>query len=287
MKDLPQNNDPATKKVRWLSLLKKSVVITVFTLVILFFAQNALMFHPNHDPQSWAYIIAQPGFEAVEFSSNGIVYSGILRRNTSGESSPLVIFFYGNADNAARTMRTMHMLNAWPYFRDYNFLVVDYPGFGPLRSGRPSARSLYEMALATFDFSKTLPYISEVIAAGYSIGTGPAVYLAAQRDVSGLILLAPFANGFDLYNSVLPIFHGPLRLLVRNPFPSDQFASTITIPALLVASRHDEVIPFASPERLNKTFAGETTFVILTGVGHTAIMFNQITLDNIKAYLSN
>jgi len=257
------------------------------TLLVIFLAQNALMFHPNHDPQSWAYMLALSGFEAVEFTSNGRVYNGILRRNTSPEASPLVIFFYGNADNAARTTRAMHMFNAWPYFLDHHFLVVDYPGFGLNRRGRPSARSLYQMSLATFDFARTLPGVSQIIAGGYSIGTGPAVYVAARREVAGLILLAPFANGFDLYNSVLPIFHGPLRLLVRNPFPSDQFASTINIPVLLVASEHDEVIPFASPERLSQAFAGETTFVVLSGVGHTGVMFNPITLASIRAYLSN
>ena len=273
-----------------LAILKKTVLIIAVTLVIIFFLQNTLMFHPNHDPQSWAYLVALPDFEALEFTYNRRTYHGILRRNASGEPSPLILFFYGNADNASRTMRAMHTLDVWPYFMNHNFLVVDYPGYGPGGRGRrdrPSARSIYEMALAAFDHAVTLPGVSQVIVGGYSIGTGPAVYVAAHREVGGLFLLAPFANGFDLYNSVLPIFHGPLRRLVRNPFPSDQFAATINIPALLVASRHDEVIPFASPERLNRAFAGETTFVILYDVRHTGVMFNQITLDSIRAYLSN
>ena len=265
--------------------------IVVLGLILIFFIQDFLLFHPNHDQGNWDYLLSQPGFEAVEFTSSGRTRHGILRRNTaqnaSAEPSPLILFFYGNADNAARTMRIMETGGIWPYFLDYQCLIVDYPGYGPGRGRRPSARSIYDLALAAFDYAKTLPTVSRIIVGGYSIGTGPAVYLAAHRDVSGLFLLAPFASGYDLYNSVLPIFHGPLRLLVRHPFPSDKYAKNINIPALLVASRQDEVIPFSSPERLNSSFGGETTFVALSGVGHTGIMFNQITLDSIKTYLSD
>jgi hypothetical protein len=271
--------------------LKEVLILTLkiiaVAFILIYFLQNFLLFHPNHDANSWEYLTKQPHFRAVEFTSNGKTYHGILRRNRSLEASPLILFFYGNADNASRTMRAMDTSGIWPYFLDYHFLVVDYPGYGPGRRSRPSAKSMYELALAAFDYAESLSGVSRVIAGGYSIGTGPAVYLAAHRETAGLFLLAPFANGFDLYNSVLPIFHGPLRILVRHPFPSDRFAKAVSTPVLLVASRNDEVIPFRSPEKLNSAFGGETTFVVLSGVGHTGIMFNQITLESVKAYLSN
>ena len=280
-----QKKSQAETRSRFFPVLINAAKITAVALIVIFFAQNAVMFHPNHDPRSWEYLVTQPGFEAVEFTSSGRTRHGILRRSASAELSPLILFFYGNADNAARTMRAMDTVGIWPYFLDYHCLVVDYPGYGPGRGRRPSARSIYELALAAFDHAKTLPGVSRIIVGGYSIGTGPAVYVAAHREAGGLFLLAPFANGYDLYNSVLPIFHGPLRLLVRNPFPSDQYAKTITLPVLLVASQHDEVIPFASPDRLNSSFGGETTFIALSGVGHTGIMFNRTTLESLRAYL--
>jgi hypothetical protein len=268
-------------------LLIGALKIIVLALVVIYLIQNFLLFHPNHDQRSWEYLVSQPGFEAVEFTYNGRTAFGILRRNASAEPLPLILFFYGNADNASRIMHAMDTFGIWPYFLNYHFLVMDYPGYGPGRRSRPSARRIYEFALEAFDYAKTLPGVSKVIAGGYSIGTGPAMYLAAHREPGGLFLLAPFANGYDLYNSVLPIFYGPLRLLVRNPFPSDQHAKTVSFPVLLVASRHDEVIPFSSPERLNNSFGGETTFVVLSNVGHNEIIFNRTTLDNVRAYLSN
>ena len=264
-------------------LIPAAATVLVFTL--LFFGQNLMMFHPNHDPHSLAYLNARPSFEVVEIKSNGKTYHGILRRSTSQQPSPLIIFFYGNADNASRTMRSMDEFGMWFYFLDYHCLIVDYPGYGPGRRSRPSANSMYEMSLAAFDYARSLPEVSRIIVGGFSIGTGPAVYLAAHRDADGLFLLAPFANGYDLCNSVLPIFYGPLRLLVRNPFPSDRFAKTISVPALLIASRGDEIIPFRSSERLERSFPEETTFVILNNLRHNEIFFNITAPTSIRDFL--
>ena len=126
---------------------------------------------------------------------------------------------------------------------------------------------------------------NRIIIGGFSIGTGPAAYLAANRDVAGLFLLAPFANAYDVFNKVLPIFHGPLRLLVKHKFPSDQYAASITAPVLIVASENDEIVPFASSEKLKACFSTEPVFIALTGVMHNGIMFNKVTLNSIRDYL--
>jgi len=139
--------------------------------------------------------------------------------------------------------------------------------------------------LAAYDYAAAFPDVSRIIVGGYSIGTGPAVYLAANREVDGLFLLSPYANGYDLYNSALPIFYGPLRLLVRYKFPSDAYAKAIDIPVLVVASRDDEVIPFRSTEQLHGALNEESIFVTLSDVPHNSVFSHQTTLDSIRAYL--
>ena len=264
-----------------------AVKIIVLVSIMILFIQDFLLFHPNHDQQSWEEMTAREEFEAVEFESGGSARSGILRRSPSRqEPSPLILFFYGNTMTASGTMRAMDRFRVWPYFLDFHFLVVDYAGHGPGGGGRPSARNMYADSLAAFDFAQSLPGVSKVILGAFSIGTGPAIYAAAHRDAAGLFLLSPFANVYDLFNNVLPIFHGPARLLVRHKFYSDRHAQSVSIPALLVAARDDEVIPFASSERLNSLFGGETTFVALPSVGHNGILFNRTTLESVRAYLS-
>ena len=252
---------------------------------VFFYIADTAVFHPNHDENSRIYMAARSGFETVEFASNNRIIHGMLRRNTGSESSPLVIFFYGNAQNAAGTMRAMDEFGIWPYFLDYHCLIVDYPGYGPDSRGRPSVKNIYETALAAYDYARTLPGVSRIIAGGFSLGTGPAAYLAAHRNLDGLFLLSPFANTYDLYNNVLPVFYGPMRLFIRHSFRSDQHAQNITAPALLVASLSDEIIPFESSERLSGSFSGQTVFVTLSGVSHGSILFNRTALDSVKAYL--
>lgn len=273
------------------------VKVILLAFIVILVIQDCALFHPSHDPGSLAFLTARPEFEVVEFTANDRAYHGVLRRRPArnalweayGEASPLILFFYGNAQNAAGAMRSFESFRIWPHFLDFHCLIVDYTGYGPGRRGRPSARNIYADALAAFDFARKLPGISQIIVIGYSLGTAPAVYLAARRQVDGLVLLAPFANVYDLFNNVLPIFHGPLRLLVRHKFYSDRYAEAVTIPTLLIASRDDEIVPFASAERLNARFGGETSFVILSGVRHVRhneILFHPAALESVRAYLS-
>ena len=256
--------------------------------VALLIIPEFVLFHPNHDPQSWAEMTAREEFEAIEFTSGRHTRSGMLRRSPERQDpSPLILFFYGNTMTASGTMRAMDRRGLWPYFLDFHFLVVDYAGHGPEARGRPSARNIYADALAAFDFAQSLPGVSHVIVGGFSLGTAPAVYAAAHRDAAGVFLLSPFANVYDLFNNVLPIFHGPGRLLVRHKFRSDRYAAAVTVPALLVAARDDEVIPFASSERLNRRFGGETTFVVLPSVGHNWILFNRTSLESVREHLTH
>ena len=275
---------PQTRPFRMLFGALKIVALASIVILVI---QDFVLFLPNHDPQSWEHLTAREEFEAVEFTSGRHTRSGMLRRSpTRQDPSPLILFFYGNSMNAAGTMRSMDRRGIWPYFLDFHVLVVDYAGHGPGARGRPSARNIYADALAAFDFAQSLPGVSHVIVGGFSLGTGAAVYAAAHRDAAGIFLLSPFANVYDLFNNVLPIFRGPGRLLVRHKFYSDRHAQAITVPALLVAARDDEVIPFASSERLNRRFGGETTFVALSSVGHNWILFNRTSLESVRAYLS-
>jgi dienelactone hydrolase len=132
---------------------------------------------------------------------------------------------------------------------------------------------VYEGALAVYDYATTLPYVdsSQIVSMGYSLGTGSAVYLAAKRPVKGLILAAPYANGYDLYNSVFPIYWGMMSNFAKHKFPSDEYAPHVTCPTLIIASRSDEIVPFESSKQLLKLFRCDMDFMELNYVTHNNI----------------
>jgi len=268
--------------VRLLSLLLGVIEIFAFAYGMLYFLQDKVVFNPSHSPSSWERMIALPDYEAIEFTAGKNTRHGLLRRGTR-EDSPLVLFFYGNGHTAAQVMQAMEATGAWAYFNDYHCLVTDYAGYG-LNDGRPSAKALCGEALAAYDYASALPGVARVIVGGYSIGTGPATYLAAHRQVGGLFLLAPYANSFDLYNGALPVFYGPLRVFVKHRFHSDSSARETRVPALVVASQGDEVIPYASSQKLAACFE-KSTFITLQAASHNAVFVDRRTLESIKEYL--
>ena len=71
-----------------------------------------------------------------------------------------------------------------------------------------------------------------------------ATYVASQRNVNGLILVAPYDEALSLYNDTVNIFHGPLKLLARYKFNSIYYAQNVTVSPLIITSYDDEVISY-------------------------------------------
>ena len=80
---------------------------------------------------------------------------GWIKRNSSLEVAPLVIYFGGNAQNSSTTFNYYNENNIFEYFSGYNVLYVDYPGYG-LSVGQPSSKSLLESGLTIYDYASKL-----------------------------------------------------------------------------------------------------------------------------------
>ncbi|MDR1778182.1 MAG: dienelactone hydrolase family protein [Clostridiales Family XIII bacterium] len=283
----------ASRKIQVQQWLKKfcSVLLCVLTLLIsvsglIYAVQDDMFFYNVKDEESREILLGEPGYSEVAFTAeNGKTYHGMLYRGMD-ETAPLLIYFGGNGEVSYRNMRNRLEQNQWQYFSGYSYLYVDYEGYG-LNDGSANYMNMYEEALAIFDYAVTLPAVDteRIVVMGYSLGTGCAVYLAAHRPVAGLILAAPYANGFDMYNNMLPIFHSPLKLLIKQKFPSDEYAPDVTCPVLVFASHADEAIPFASSERLSAIFSGDTELVELDSVLHDHIFSADGVFEKVQSFL--
>ena len=258
------------------------IIICAFTYII----QDRFVFYNVSDSESREYLLNKPGYSEIKFTAdNGKTYNGMIYQQTEG-IAPLVIYFGGNGECSYRFMRQRDQNGIWRYFSGYNVLFVDYEGYG-LNDGAPHYLKMYEQSLAVFDYASLLSNVdsSRIVTMGYSLGTGSAVYLAANRPVAGLILAAPYANGYDIYNNILPVFKGPFKLLVKQKLPSDKYASLVTCSVLIFASRADELIPFSSSQRLSKLFSGSADFIELNGVNHNSIFGAKGAYDRIQSFL--
>jgi fermentation-respiration switch protein FrsA (DUF1100 family) len=148
-------------------------------------------------------------------------------------------YFHGNAEDLGDIEPT---LLAW---RDHGYAVFafDYPGYG-VSTGKPSEPSIYAAARAARRHlredlrvppERTLIY-------GRSLGGGPAVQMAVEEKVAGLVLQSAFVSAFRVVTRwpVLPF----------DPFENLKKISRVTSPVLVMQGRNDEVIPFRHGEML-------------------------------------
>ncbi len=175
----------------------------------------------------------------------------------SDKPAPLLIFFNGAGECAAKTVRVVYENQVLSeYFPDYNFLCVDYPGYGISR-GTVSEAAMKRLALDTYDTAIQWDFVEQsgITAVGYSIGTGPASYLAARRELSSLILLAPYEK---YYNNTMRNADRDLSSRNKKPMPTVErvfyrlvwgynvdpyrYAPSIDEPVLILSSLADTTI---------------------------------------------
>ena len=81
-----------------------------------------------------------------------------------------------------------------------------------------------------------------------------AVYVAAHREVQGIILVTPFDSLLNVARHHYPVF--PVKFLLKHPFDSAALAPQITTPALVIMGDQDNIIPNKFSSRLARLWGG-------------------------------
>lgn len=242
------------------------------------------LFYPHFDEESYAFILDESKAEELTFDGENGKVGGWLYHNAS-DDAPVVLYFCGNGESASQRVKLFIEKDAGSYFEGYNIAVFDYPGYGKT-DGAPSEASLKAMGLAAFDYMAQRNNGGKIVLFGFSMGTGVANYIASEREAAGLMLMAPYADGYDLFNGFVNIFYGPLRTLVSFKMESVKFAERITEPVLLMTSYDDEIISIKSSERLSEAYAGECEVARYTGLSHNDYWGDRSVLEAMKSYLA-
>ena len=144
-------------------------------------------------------------------------------------------------------------------------LAIDWRGYGG-STGDPTELGLRADARAGFDFIRAAAPQSKIAVFGESLGTGPAVALARDRPVAGVLLNAPYASVRRLFElRGLPI---PYRWLMKDPFDSEALVGGVTAPLLILHGTDDPAIPVAEAHRLYDAAHEPKTIFIADGAGH-------------------
>jgi fermentation-respiration switch protein FrsA (DUF1100 family) len=173
----------------------------------------------------------------------------------------VVMFFPGNGDSLAGRVDRFRALTA----DGTGLVALSYRGYAG-STGHPSERGLLLDAAVAYDFTAARYSADRIVVWGFSLGSGVAVALAAQRSIGKLVLEAPYTSTADVAASLLRIV--PVRWLMKDQFHSDVRIARVTAPLLIMHGERDHTISITQGERLFALAREPKQFVRFPEGGH-------------------
>lgn len=211
-----------------------------------------------------------PDVQAVTLSGSqgpiSAAYAGTPSKGT-------VLYFHGNGQPLADLGYHLR------FFTDLGYAVLapDYPGYGE-SVGRPNEASAYDTADKAYAYLADVRKVpaASIVIVGYSVGTGPASWLASKRPAGALVLMAPYASmqamGRALYG------FAPQRLWnLPDTFDTLGRAPGLTLPALVIHGDADATIPQAQGAQVFSALgSSRKKFASVPGAGHNSLFRERI-----------
>lgn len=188
---------------------------------------------------------------------------------------PTILYFHGNAGAlAGRGERIRKYLE-----RGRGVFMMAYRGFGG-STGHPSEFANVADAKLAYDTLRAEGVAAkDIIVYGESLGSGVAVQVAAEKEVAGVVLDAPYTSIVDVAELVYPYL--PARWLMTDRYETLRHLPRLTAPMLVLHGEADEIIPVAMGRKVAQIAgvqAGEgrlqptrglVTLITLSGAGHS------------------
>ena len=233
---------------------------------MLFFKQRSFLYFPTPAVQ-------MSGSTSLSLTNDG---ETIRIWSRTVETSDAVIYFGGNSEDVSNNFLRFSSL-----LPNQNLYFVNYRGYGG-STGTPSETALFSDALAIYDSIREKHANISVI--GRSLGSGVAVYLAANRKVDKLVLVTPYDSIENVAKRQFPIF--PVSLILQDKFDSASRVQNVNAKTIAIEAENDEVIPRANSDILTARFPTDQIVIkVVDGTNHNSIGISQVYFDVVVEFL--
>ncbi|MGB3798786.1 MAG: alpha/beta fold hydrolase [Lewinella sp.] len=243
--------------MKWIKRIAIGALILYAVLcLVLYLFQESLIFRPRQLPADFAF---EGGEEFYVPSSDGVELNVVAFRKPDARGA--ILFLHGNRGSNRRSFRqTEALMDA-----AYDLYLFDYRGYGKSGGAIASEKQLYEDAQTMYDTLLNHYAESNIIVAGYSLGTGMASYLAAENNPEHCVLAAPYASITAMKN--LWLWMVPDAIL-KYPLNTVDNVARSRCPVTVIHGESDDFIPFDMAEEIKEAAPGRVELIPLPDVGH-------------------
>jgi pimeloyl-ACP methyl ester carboxylesterase len=227
-------------------------------------------------PKNFHFDFGDPFGEVSIMTKDSIPLNAVLFKADS--SKGVIFYLHGNTGGIdkwglmAKTYTRLH----------YDLFLLDYRGYGKSRGTIKNESQLYGDVQAAYTQLKNSYPENKIIVLGYSIGIGPAAYLAANNHPQKLILQAPYYSLPDAIHHLRPSFD---TLQIAFHFNTWQFLKQTTAPVIIFHGDEDKMFYYGSSGKLKMFLKPGDELITLKGAGHAFMDRNPDYLEALKRIL--
>ncbi len=247
-------------------LLSIAVLLYVAVCGFLYFKQESLLFYPEKLPADYQFSFPGQYREYPITAPDSTQLSGLLFTIPSPKG--LVFFLHGNGGSLAGWGGV-----AATYTRlGYDVFLLDYRGYGKSQGSVSSQAQLFGDVEAAYNQLKSAYSENKIVIVGYSVGTGPAAWLAARHQPHQLLLHAPYYSMADMAAHTIRLWPILPGWLLRYPLATSEYVRQVSAPVVLFHGDRDEVIPYQSSVRLRALLKPGDQLITIRGGGHNGLL---------------
>ena len=249
-----------------INALKVICVLYLLVCGFLYFAQEKMIFFPEKLAKDFKFSF-EGNFEELNVNApDGTLINSVLFKADSTKG--VIFYLHGNGGSVNRwggVAKTYTTLG-------YDVVMTDYRGYGKSDGEISSQTQIFSDVQTVYDELRKRYKEQQIIVLGYSIGTGPAAWVASVNHPKMLILQAPYYSLTDMMRhtySFVPTF------LLKYKFPTCQYVQECKIPIVIFHGTDDRVIYYNSSVQLKEKMKPGDTLITLQGQGHSGITDNK------------
>jgi uncharacterized protein len=269
------------KTIKFVLVTLCSFFAIIYLLIVsyIYFNQEAMIFQAVKLPKEYKFDYNQY-FEEINIKSfDNTILNGLLFKSKEA-SKGLIFYLHGNAG----------ALNTWGNIAEnytnlgYDIFILDYRGYGKSEGEIESELQFNNDISAVYKVLLSKYKEEKVTIIGYSIGTGPATFLASNNNPKQLILQAPYFNFLELSSGRVPFIPNFLK---KYNFETNKLITKVKPPIFIFHGDKDQVINYNNSERLSNLLKPNDHFYTLKGQDHIGINENKEFLEELKNILKN